>query len=58
MHDTLERVASGPFVLSRSVFNRVKLQKGRYAVIPSTFDPGSEGKYVLRLYASYDLNLM
>ena len=58
MHDKLERVASGPFVLSRSVFNRIKLKKGRYLIIPSTFDPGETGDYVLRMYAGNSLNLM
>ena len=58
MHDKLERVSSGPFVLSRSVFSRVKLKRGRYIIIPSTFDPGRCGDFVLRMYGSSSLNLM
>ena len=58
MHDKLERVASGPFVLSRSVFSRVTLKRGRYCIIPSTFDPGNTGEFVLRLYAGNSLNLV
>ena len=58
MHDRLERIASGPFVLSRSVFNRVKLTKGRYIIIPSTFDPRQCGEFVMRIYASGSLNMM
>ncbi|WAR28550.1 CAN5-like protein [Mya arenaria] len=57
MHDRLERVSSGPFVLSRSVFSRVKFTRGRYCIVPSTFDPGKCGEYVLRMYASNQLNL-
>ena len=58
MHDKMERVASGPFVLSRSMFNRVTLKKGRYLIIPSTFDPGQIGDFVLRLYSGTNLNMM
>lgn len=58
MHDRLDRVSSGPFVLSRSVFSRVKLTRGRYCIIPSTFDPGQVGNFVLRIYASNNINLI
>ncbi|KAL4220104.1 Calpain-6 [Mactra antiquata] len=58
MHDRLERMSSGPFVLSRSVFNRVTLKKGRYLIIPSTFDPHQIGEFVLRMYASNNMNLI
>ncbi|KAK3578630.1 hypothetical protein CHS0354_002205 [Potamilus streckersoni] len=57
MHDRLRRISSGPFANYRSVFNRVKLQKGRYLIIPSTFDPGSVGDFILRMYASSNPNL-
>ncbi|XP_052217041.1 calpain-5-like [Dreissena polymorpha] len=58
VHDRLDRICSGPFVLSRSVFNRVKLSRGRYCIIPSTFDPRQCGEFVLRMYASNTMNLI
>lgn len=58
MHDKLQHVASGPFVLSRSIFTRVQLKRGRYCIIPSTFEPGQVGNFVMRVYATYNLNLI
>nr|XP_022343064.1 calpain-5-like [Crassostrea virginica]XP_022343065.1 calpain-5-like [Crassostrea virginica] len=57
MHDKLERVHSGPFSNSRNVFARVVLRPGRYVIIPSTFEPGLHGKYILRIYSSKHLNI-
>lgn len=57
MHDRLERVHSGPFSNARNVFARVTLHPGRYVIIPSTFDPGCLGKYVLRMYCNCNINL-
>ncbi|XP_041359525.1 calpain-5-like [Gigantopelta aegis] len=52
MHDKQERVHAGPFVQSRSVFARVTLPKGIYCFIPSTFDPGQEGRFIMRFYSA------
>ncbi|XP_052785082.1 calpain-5-like [Mya arenaria] len=57
MHDTLDMLSSGPFNISRSVLNRVTLSRGRYCIVPSTYEPGQCGEYVLRMYASNHLNL-
>ena len=52
MHEKQERVHAGPFVQSRSVFARVALPKGIYCFIPSTFDPGQEGRFMMRFYSA------
>ncbi|XP_060083333.1 calpain-5-like [Ylistrum balloti] len=57
MHDSMREAHSSSFVKSRSVMTRAKLKQGKYCVIPSTFDPGFEGEFFLRLYASSSPNL-
>ncbi|KAL5003952.1 hypothetical protein ScPMuIL_017408 [Solemya velum] len=57
LHDRLERIHASPFVNSRSIFTRVSLKRGRYSIIPSTFDPNKLGLYVLRMYCSIHPNL-
>ena len=47
---------TSPFVNSRSIFSRVKLVKGRYCIIPSSFEPGHQGRYLLRVYSSSDID--
>ena len=57
MHDRLTKEHSGPFSNGRSVFARVPLTQGRYCIIPSTFEPGKIGKFVLRMYSTLDMEL-
>ena len=57
MHDRLNKEHSGPFSNGRSVFARVPLTQGRYCIIPSTFEPGKTGKFVLRMYSTLDMEL-
>lgn len=58
VHDKFyDKVHSGPFSNARSVFARVSLTKGRYCIIPSTYDPRILGKYILRMYSTNDIKL-
>ncbi|KAJ8310637.1 hypothetical protein KUTeg_012502 [Tegillarca granosa] len=57
MHDRMDKVSSGPFSNGRSIFSRVELTEGRYVIIPSTFEPGLLGQYVLRVYSANNLEL-
>ncbi|CAL1546273.1 unnamed protein product [Lymnaea stagnalis] len=57
MHDRMDDVHVTPFNKSRSTFNRVLLKQGSYCLLPSTFDPGYEGKYLLRIYSKDDFTL-
>ncbi|KAL8601920.1 hypothetical protein ACOMHN_020655 [Nucella lapillus] len=52
MHDRMDRVHAGPFVQARSILTRIGVKQGRYLLVPSTFDPGQEGRYLLRLYTA------
>ena len=40
------------FIRSRHVFLRRSLPPGRYLIVPSTFEPGQEGSFLLRIFSS------
>lgn len=42
-------VAKVTYIDSREVFLRFDLQRGRYIVVPTTFDPGQQRSFMLRL---------
>ncbi|XP_072248125.1 calpain-5a [Leuresthes tenuis] len=50
MHVTQEKVGGSIYINSRSVFLRIDLKEGRYVIIPTTFDPGLEGEFLLRIF--------
>ncbi|KAK7090412.1 calpain-5-like [Littorina saxatilis] len=52
MHDRMDRVHAGPFVQARSILTRLPVKRGRFLLVPSTFDPGQEGLYLLRIYSA------
>uniref|UniRef100_A0AAY5KUA5 Calpain 6 n=1 Tax=Esox lucius TaxID=8010 RepID=A0AAY5KUA5_ESOLU len=56
MHDliTQTNVQTSTYINSRTVFMRVKLPKGRYVIIPTTFQPQILGDFMLRLYSGED----
>lgn len=43
-------VAKVTYINSREVFKRFEIPKGRYVIIPTTFEPGEETNFLLRLY--------
>eukprot|EP00092_Neocalanus_flemingeri_P028100 GFUD01030512.1.p1 GENE.GFUD01030512.1~~GFUD01030512.1.p1 ORF type:complete len:655 (+),score=129.40 GFUD01030512.1:209-2173(+) len=45
------------YIRSRHVFLRKTLSPGRYFVIPTTFDPGQEADFLLRLFSDKSSNL-
>ncbi|XP_034557645.1 calpain-5-like [Notolabrus celidotus] len=51
MHATQEKVGGSTYINSRSVFVRIDLKEGRYVILPTTFDPGLEGEYLLRIFS-------
>lgn len=50
MHVPQKKVGGSVYINSRSVFTRIDLTEGRYVIIPTTFDPGLEGDFLLRLF--------
>ena len=41
---------SGPYSPKRQVSMRISVPPGKYAIIPSTFKAGDEGKFLVRLF--------
>ena len=41
---------SGTFTNKRQVSMRISVPPGKYAIIPSTFKAGDEGKFLVRLF--------
>ncbi|KAM4567199.1 calpain-5-like [Odontesthes bonariensis] len=50
MHVTQEKVGGSIYINSRAVFLRIDLKEGRYVILPTTFDPGLEGEFLLRIF--------
>ncbi|KAM9359202.1 calpain-5-like [Symphorus nematophorus] len=50
MHVTQQKVGGSIYINSRSVFVRIDLKEGRYVIVPTTFDPGLEGDFLLRIF--------
>ncbi|KAK6323223.1 hypothetical protein J4Q44_G00055620 [Coregonus suidteri] len=53
----VEQAASSVYMDSRSVALRVTLGHGRYALLPTTFQPGATGRFLLRLFSHSHLRL-
>uniref|UniRef100_A0A9L0SCQ0 Calpain 5 n=1 Tax=Equus caballus TaxID=9796 RepID=A0A9L0SCQ0_HORSE len=50
MHSLQHRAASSIYINSRSVFLRTEQPEGRYVIIPTTFEPGHTGEFLLRIF--------
>uniref|UniRef100_A0A8D2IQU9 Calpain catalytic domain-containing protein n=1 Tax=Varanus komodoensis TaxID=61221 RepID=A0A8D2IQU9_VARKO len=51
LHCIPARVAGATYSNSRSVLLRAEVPAGRYALLPTTFDPGQSGAFLLRVYS-------
>ncbi|KAI0982830.1 hypothetical protein GJ496_001705, partial [Pomphorhynchus laevis] len=47
---------SGPYINKREVTCRLSVQPGYYLIIPSTYEPNREGKFLIRLFAESELS--
>ncbi|XP_070577667.1 calpain-3-like isoform X2 [Ptychodera flava] len=45
------KARSNTFVNSREISGRFKLPKGHYVIVPSTFDPGEDGDFLIRVFS-------
>uniref|UniRef100_A0A8B9HQ00 Calpain 5 n=1 Tax=Astyanax mexicanus TaxID=7994 RepID=A0A8B9HQ00_ASTMX len=52
-----EQAASSVYMDSRSVTLRASLSPGRYALLPTTFQPGSTGRFLIRLFSHTRIKL-
>uniref|UniRef100_A0A8C6T8Y4 Calpain 5b n=1 Tax=Neogobius melanostomus TaxID=47308 RepID=A0A8C6T8Y4_9GOBI len=50
MHTAQQKVAGSIYINSRCVFLRKELKEGRYVIIPTTFEPGQQGDFLLRVF--------
>ncbi|XP_072451473.1 calpain-5-like isoform X2 [Chiloscyllium punctatum] len=50
LHSPYQKVSGSIYIDKRSVSLRTCLKKGRYVIIPSTFEPYVEGEFLLRIY--------
>ncbi|XP_029458029.1 calpain-5 [Rhinatrema bivittatum] len=50
MHTLQTKVASSIYINSRSVFLRSDQKEGRYVIIPTTFEPGLTGEFLVRVF--------
>lgn len=56
MHSLQHRAASSIYINSRSVFLRTDQRAGRYVIIPTTFEPGHTGEFLLRVFTDVPSN--
>ncbi|CAH1244477.1 CAPN5 [Branchiostoma lanceolatum] len=56
LHTMKEKVADSVYINTRSNFVRTELRRGRYVVIPTTFDKNEEGDMMLRIFTDTDNN--
>ena len=48
---TLSTARSKSFINTREVTARFKLPAGCYVIVPSTYDPGMEGQFLIRTFS-------
>ncbi|XP_035928893.1 calpain-5 isoform X4 [Halichoerus grypus] len=56
MHGVQHRAASSIYINSRSVFLRTDQPEGRFVIIPTTFEPGHTGEFLLRVFTDVPSN--
>ncbi|XP_043194204.1 calpain-5-like isoform X1 [Amphibalanus amphitrite] len=57
VHRIQESAATSDYIRSRSIFWRDQLSRGRYVLVPTTFSPGENGDFMLRLFMGSDPQL-
>lgn len=56
MHDILTQqcVQTSTYINARTVFMRITLPRGRYIIIPTTFEPYTLGEFMIRVFTDVD----
>lgn len=53
----LERIgASGPYINSREVTKRFRVEPGNYLIIPSTYEFGKECEFMIRVFTQREID--
>ncbi|KAJ7354983.1 Calpain-6, partial [Desmophyllum pertusum] len=50
LHTMFEKAGDSIFINAREVVNKFHLKKGRYVVIPSTYEPNKAGQFMMRVF--------
>ncbi|CAG7838641.1 unnamed protein product [Allacma fusca] len=58
LHKNKKKAFTSDYVRSRSVFYRGSLSKGRYVLVPTTFEPSVETEFFLRVYTGNKIHMM
>ncbi|XP_053561576.1 calpain-5 [Bombina bombina] len=56
MHTLQAKVGSSIYINARSVFLRTEMKEGRYVIIPTTFEPGLTGEFLIRVFTDVPSN--
>ncbi|KAH8009145.1 hypothetical protein HPB51_010935 [Rhipicephalus microplus] len=56
VHVIKAKVCSSEYVRARGVFLECSLQRGRYCLLPTTFEPGQARRFLLRLFCRSTLD--
>ncbi|GCC35401.1 hypothetical protein chiPu_0013884 [Chiloscyllium punctatum] len=56
MHTIQQKVAGSVYINSKTIFLRELLPQGRYVIIPTTFEPGIQGEFLLRIFTDVPSN--
>jgi len=57
IHKKFKAVVTSDYVKARSVFYEGPLAKGRYVLLPSTFEPGMEAEFYMRVYSGENIKI-
>ncbi|XP_059080886.1 calpain-5-like isoform X2 [Tigriopus californicus] len=57
VHKTQEGICNSDYILSKHIFLKTTLKKGRYVIIPTTLNPGESRNFLLRIFTDSDANV-
>jgi calpain-5 len=57
MHKLQRPMDTPDYVKTKHFFLKTKLPRGRYVVVPTTFNPGQNGDYLLRVFTGGDVDV-
>ena len=57
VHTVMETVARSDYVKSRSIILHQDCHRGRYVLLPTTFEPGRSGEFLVRFFATCRVRL-